>query len=143
MCSPHFQAQIKLMESMFLLGALCFCFQRREYFILFYLRTAFLRNVCSSLGLPAAPVCCGVVVETVGKPGIRPWFLLWDCDEARRYNRGLVSHCTSIARLISSCQQTSLHHLGPLLRKKQGKTARGGELHGDAVPVTKQFYLRE
>lgn len=71
MCSPHFHAQIQLIVCMFLLGALCFCFKRRESLILFYLKTVCLRNAYRSVCLSAAHICSGVVVETVGKSGIR------------------------------------------------------------------------
>lgn len=37
---------------------------------MFYLKTAFVRNAYRSARLSAAHVCCGVVVETVGKSGI-------------------------------------------------------------------------
>lgn len=45
--------------------------EQREYFILFYLGTALHAVAYRSVGLSAAHVCCGVVVETVGKLGIR------------------------------------------------------------------------
>lgn len=109
MCSPHFHAQINLIVCMFLLGASCFCFKRRESFILFYLKAAFLRGwLCSSWLLWG-------IMETVGKVRNEIVFMLWDSSKAQRCNRDLIPqiHSALIARLSSGCRKSHQVSLQP------------------------------
>lgn len=142
MCSPHFHAQIKLIGCMLLLGAMYFCFKRRGPFILFYVKTAFLRNAYRSVWLSAAHVCCGIVVETVGKSGIR----LYLCSGTVTKPKGATETWfhKSIAPLYPDWTQAankSHRSFWTPSKKKQGEktTARADEIHwnSDHLPVTK------